>query len=514
MSEKKLKTGKYSGFAGHTTEKKKLTTGFSKLPVEPVSWERDFLPEHLWVAALCDYHGPKEAPNLFHKFMDAYDEALPSDVPRTAVGLICDFELIETSKRDEFLKKNRRLVEEAFITPFASIISYYPSAPCSWLLADFATQLDFDTDLQELIGQVMALFEAKDAFCNMVRMLPVARRAKAGKLHLPSQEIVDYFVKYPGGTEHERYMAESISRSHMQLFFRQYISNKWSKEFWQQNQKLAVCTPLVKDEEFDADPKEFEGWQIQLVNTISDYIQNLSQNFPYDIYSPERDEVILGLFTRIARILVFMSTDLDLMTQDMGGIALRCLTDTAITLNYLIICGTQEEFQSFIDYGKGRQKLQMMHLQDNYEGTKSLKNESVEDLANAVGGGLLTELAEVNLANWTKKGARELAQVVGLEKWYRLIYDPTSAEVHGMWHSIQDTNMTLCLQPLHRGHKIPFLHAPVANLNYLVAAQDIFEKTLEKCISAAKFPKLDGALKKLQLKSQACEHLNDKADPT
>ena len=89
----------------------------------------------------------------------------------------------------------------------------------------------------------------------------------------------------------------------------------------------------------------------------------------------------------------------------------------------------------------------MLHLQDTYAGKKSLEGKAAEEIAEDLGGGFMPELIDIELADWTKKSERELAIDAGLEEIYRLVFDPTSPDIHGTWISLKNSNLGRCAQP-------------------------------------------------------------------
>jgi hypothetical protein len=129
------------------------------------------------------------------------------------------------------------------------------------------------------------------------------------------------------------------------------------------------------------------------------------------------------------------------------------LAETAITFSYLAKLGTPEEFNKFIEYGEGQQKLLMLHLQDNYPDHRSLDGLSSEQLADEIE--LWPEMVEIELGSWSGKDARKLAQEAGLEDLYRLVFTPASSDLHGSWISLKSSNLVRCAEPLHRGHRLP-----------------------------------------------------------
>jgi hypothetical protein len=181
--------------------------------------------------------------------------------------------------------------------------------------------------------------------------------------------------------------------------------------------------------------------------------------------------------------------DPGLWSLDSGGIFLRCLVDTAITFGYLAQYGKAEDFQAFKQYGEGREKLLMLHLQDNYPGGKTRDGKTQEDLLSGIGGGFWPEFMDIDIAWWTKKSARDLAMAAGMEKVYRLVYDPASGDLHGTWTSLKSSNLIRCAQPLHRFHWLPSMGERPALLNTIVLAQQIYSETIEVACQHLGYPR-------------------------
>ena len=106
------------------------------------------------------------------------------------------------------------------------------------------------------------------------------------------------------------------------------------------------------------------------------------------------------------------------------------------------------------------------------------------------------ELIDINLSFWTSISARDMAKKTGFEKYYRLVYDPTSSDIHGTWFSLKSANLTRCTLAIHRYHRIPNYYEPMMNLGYCITSQEIFIRSINIGIKNLNFPK-DVKFKKL-----------------
>ncbi len=193
----------------------------------------------------------------------------------------------------------------------------------------------------------------------------------------------------------------------------------------------------------------------------------------------------------MTRLLLTVNSDPSLWARDLGGMLIRCATDTAITFCYLVRRGNDQEFQDFVKYGEGKEKLLLLHLQDNYAGNPTFGGETAEQISDELGS-FNVETIDIELANWTKKSARDLAFEAGLEKQYRLAYDPASSELHGTWTSLKKSNLLRCAEPLHRFHRLPGYTEPPLLVGVVAVVQQLWELCVEAAVHANVFP--------------ACEH--------
>lgn len=175
---------------------------------------------------------------------------------------------------------------------------------------------------------------------------------------------------------------------------------------------------------------------------------------------------------------------------DLGAILLRCLAETAIVFIYLASKASDEEFGSFVQYAEGKEKLLMLHLQERFKDERAPDGRRADDIADELGGGFAPELLEIELHNWTKKNMRELANAGEVPDLYQLIFDPTSAYVHGNWHSLRSVNLKRSAQILHRHYRVPSLKDPPGQLNTAFAAEKLFLRCLEVAQKTLDYPEL------------------------
>lgn len=511
MSKKKKRVPKYTPISQHKLKKGKLITRMNELNVKTTDWERDLLPEHIWIGLLSNIYIQREWQNLFEKFLDALDEYAPKD--KTIFGYISDFGLILPDAREDFLKKNEELIYRAFYRPLGRIITFYPEAPCFWLLQkkylDAERPIDPIVELTKISESILRLMPGKDAYTGHIRAMPFSRMLKHGKIYFKEgMEIAELLPKYPTEcNEDEKYYVQSQVRNFMQMEFQReehYIQRKWPRYFWKRNLELVPCIPHSIENKritsLDKDDIKILHDRIEKNSQIViDFLKEISMKYKYDLYDTERDEILLGLFSRLTRLYVLVLSNPPLWSRDIAAILLRCLADTVITFAYLAKKGTEDDFREFKTYGEGKEKLLMLHLQDTYPEKRSLEGKNSEEIAEEMGWGFSPELIDIELSNWTSKSARDLAINADLAEVYRLVYDPASSDIHGTWMSLTKSNLVRCIQPLHGFHRMPRYTEPHLFINTLDAIQRVYLEGVKAGIQHLDFPAFKSNLEDLNI---------------
>jgi hypothetical protein len=478
-----------------------LIAPMSELNMRPLSWDRDLLPEHLWIAALAETFGVNSFHNAYERFLDAIDSYWPSERKEVCLGLLSDFETIPVDARAQFLSEHRALARSHFWEPIGEALSLYPECPAKWLCDGLRDEgdgaLDPERGLARLRGLLKRLLGGRSEFATRVRVVPFARPLKHGKMFfMKGMETVELLPKYPDHLNpDEKARVESFVRASMMSLFamrEDLEDHRWPQYFWRKNYELALCKPVeraVPNGMIATDATELSELQRQMdtaATQVRAYVQDLQRKVPIDIYDPSKDEILLGLFARASRLLVLLFEDPYLWARDVGAILLRCLADTAITFIYLAKKGTKDDFARFVAYGEGQLKLLMLHLQDNYPEGHSPEGASGEDLESSFT--TMPEFIDIELGHWAGKDARRLAADVGLERLYRLVFTPASSDVHGTWLALARSHLTYCNESLHRFHRLPDITEPPFFVSVVDTARELYEECRSAGVSALHYP--------------------------
>jgi len=420
--------------------------------------------------------------------------------------MISDFGRIPENKRAEIVNNHQDLIIGAFVQPFGKIIKLYPSAPCYWLLPKEWLKNSKDSTneaITKLSETLVKLYPAKDSYCGYLRIIPLRRLFEEEKIAFTKKfDFFDLFPKYPNGlNDEDRAMCESIGRSLLGAVLNNYVNVDWAKYFWRQNFQLSPCQikkqPIIYKKPLSEDfSNKLALIRNSNVKLLSKYVEDVMNNYKFDLYAPENDEVVLGLFSRVIRLASAIHENAFLWAFDFSRIILRCLSDTVITFCYLISKKDDDLFASFIEYGKGKEKLLLLHLQETHPKEVTPSGETPRILVDQLGGGLSPALIDINLGDWKAVSVRDMAEACGLLDIYRIIYDPTSSDIHGTWTSIKNVNLTYCANPLHRFHRLPQTEQPPFFLQPLEITITLVQRAINFAQKHWNFPPMKAELAK------------------
>jgi len=517
----KIKKGnRFTSLKEHKRYKSILKSPLSELNIERFDWERDLLPEYLWIDLLAQEYKNLNWHKIYSDFLDRLEDCINEEV--CLFGFITDFGFIPIKAREQFLSKNKDFIYHYFYKPIGNILTLYSENPANWLLIDEWKNIDkiepFE-ELKKLSKSVERLIKGNDLYTSNLRVMPLSRIFKHNKIHFSKNpkivELVELLPKYPNEcTDKEKKRVQSFARSSMNIFLineKKYNDKKWPKYFWRHNYDLVPCNPCsesLEDSDKDIINKEviekIKNDLLEESNNQIEYLNKVGMQYKYDLYDSLKDEILLGLFSRVLQLYVVFLFDPNLWPRNFSSIFIRCIADTAITFAYLAKLGKKEDFKNFYEYSIGREKLLMLHLQDTFKEKAILDGRNYEEIGKELGE-FNVETTEINLSSgWSKKSMRDLAISSGFEKIYKLLFDPASSDLHGSWTSIKKSNLVHCKQILHRFHRIPKFFSPPVYLDALNAAQVIYKNCLDIGLSYLNFPKPEKPLKDIKfLKEKA-----------
>ncbi len=474
-------------------------------------WIPDILPEMLWVASVHLHScGHRVFPSLIYPVLDILDELVQEhsgkyptpDCPgRFISGTLSSFADVDPEIRPEARKRLRGLkhYEDSFPEYLRVALTCYPTCPMSWVFEGEEYEIEAEVGLNQLKSVIVHYWDSTCLDSTLLRMPIMARYVKAGVLVLPCppNPVADTFLMlcdYPDGlNEEQRGLCESTVRATFQMLQNSW-SFEWSKQFWNRGPEISPCQVMKRSPRFSDQQKwlqlhkAFFDELAPQMHELRAALHELTDSIDLDLYSPERDEVLLGLLGRSYRLFNHMMFSISMWTEDMSSHFLRALVDTLIQLKWLAKQDSVEYYERYKRYAVGKKKLLMLHLEDLSDaGQIQDVEDTIEHLRSIVNEELWEEFQDVDLGgNFSGKDIRSMAIETSLKVEYDTIYSPASANVHGDWTSVAMFNMNYCLNPLHRFHRIPRYDEMGREFPFrpLLTALKLFKSSLTTIFSA------------------------------
>jgi len=457
------------------------------------------LPELFWADCLQQMHEFNEAGAVFHRALDIVDKHVPAESKEIVNGLVTSFLLIPIEKRAEIRQslEQEGLDKVVFSDSFKHAISLYMECPMYWLFDEWRSNhhVDFEKGLHYMRGATERLLASRSKHATRCRMFSLARLANRGKLIFVKgavDDVIDDLCAYSDSMpEEDQKRTESTVRAmfaaHLAVGYRDV--REWPPYFWRHNYKLSLCEPLTNSIETAKGAQvalKSEKELLEPLVTFKHAYEKTCVKAELDLYSPDRDDVLFGLVSRQFRLFSVLVEDMKLWSPDVGLMFHRIMADGLIVLSYLVRANDPLLFKRFKCYSLGKQKLYKVHLADYSERTGLDTTEMEEDLADRINAEISEEFVTIELgAVFEGTTMRKMASLVGLEDLYRLVYSPTSGEIHGEWASLKMHNLTVCANPLHRYHRLPRLNTPgLVWTGSIIGAGSILADTVESWLGA------------------------------
>ena len=139
-----------------------------------------------------------------------------------------------------------------------------------------------------------------------------------------------------------------------------------------------------------------------------------------------------------------------------GRILLRTIVECLITLTYLRKKDDSNIWMKYRRYGSGQATLAFLRHSDQDNVPAYIDLNKMDYLANE---DIWLELVDINFSSWSSMSIREMAEKAGIMDVYDQYYSLTSSFTHAQWNAVRDSSFTICLNPLHRFHRL--IHVPM-----------------------------------------------------
>lgn len=237
----------------HKQFKKELMPPMTTLPgdLKLVDWNRELLPEFLWIEALVRTYGKLQANYYYTMLLDALDNYEQLGGDEVLIGTVSSFNNFTPKTKRAFVKEHSYEISKCVKVPFGEFLKLYPRSPMRWLTKYLEPKENHYVPKSETIKEtsisVTKLYGAKDEYTGFIRALPLNRYFKHNKITIPPiEELIAALTVYPQGTGDQQNRVEAFARSFINLNMMMKEAEKdipyaWSRYFWDKNSKLARC---------------------------------------------------------------------------------------------------------------------------------------------------------------------------------------------------------------------------------------------------------------------------------
>lgn len=440
------------------------------------SWHREMLPDFLWIALMI---GSRSDWRAIYSALSVVDRFVP-DGPRFADGRLTTFALVPEVDRGAAREALRRETPHALPDVFGHVMGLYPTCPARWLYADWLSEHEPDREqglslVRQLVDEHTDKAGVKE---TRLRMAAFSRRVTHGKMSHPGTGVFKLFPKYPNGLNpQEQRQVESLFRGMWMAFYGQEAETypevlRWPRDFWARNRELTPCDiPFhreeteMPDEDGPIDPEPLLASELTSVLRAMDALGDRLKRAQLEIVKdPDADpsvEVLLGLASRLYRLLYALIERPSAWSPDTLGLHVRPIVDTRILVGWLITRNDSEMFAAYREHGLGRLKLLRDHIAaDLGEDAGKEDEQFLEYLNRRVNLERDEWFQPVNIGSYADVGPRDMAIEAGLKRVYDLSYAPLSSDNHGEWPAVREGDTFLCKEPLHGNHRVGAFDPP------------------------------------------------------
>jgi hypothetical protein len=410
------------------------------------SWVSEAMPEVLWSLLLISELARDEALASFRRILDKvalHKEVL--GVRRLEHSRLAE---LNQSSFDLFFAEEcgREEIANA-ISPILLLEGLPDRAYWAALLPE-----PRDEDWERLAKAIATTFNHQSQAATDCRWLKVMTAGRLGNIVLPSsmEERSREFEEYPNRGD-MRSVRPSIRA--MEMILRpgtasHEIRTEWLDGFWLEGWQRTLCIPIDPDEE--AKPAKHED----MLRQIMELHAELAGHFALTIEDTQIDAKHDGCFGLCFFILqLFFFALQSIVGQTVAGRhLLRSAVESYITLAFLVHHDNPTIWAQYRNFGAGQLKLAFLKRIEQQETPSFMSIDLLEELANQ---DMWLEHQDIKLGAWADKNLRLMAQEAGEKAFYDRYYDALSAYVHGNWSAVHHAVFGLCLNPLHRFHRVP-----------------------------------------------------------
>lgn len=413
------------------------------------SWKDDHLPLYLWAIVVRTSLDQHQSIDLFRKQLNIIQKMNST----TNNDYYLDHRSLSKTTDDDFDKIMEPVLStRTLLEPLSAVatIKCLPDAH-HWKRHFPEEQLD----LRALAIGAMRTLDHQSVESTDVRWLAVMSRMANGKMKFASalSDRVDEIIEYPyckdvAATKASIRAMEMACRS-LHLLDGAAESDSFPEQFWKE---MLIGTRCIISKEAQREPVERAELSRE---TVSIYIEicDLFSRAQKNSHVDPRLEGAFGIALYAIAILVD-SLNSRGATFAANKLMLRTCVEACINLKFLIKNDNLSLWTQYRNYSSGQLKLSYLKYKDSADVPDFIDISRIEELAQE---DYWFEYQDINLGSWASKTLRDMAIEAGSKDLYDKYYNVLSVSAHAQWGAIRETNFCLCLNPLHRLHRVPRL---------------------------------------------------------
>lgn len=438
-----------SSLAEHTRIGKSLLPPMLRLPMAAhyQSWPNERLPEMLWACLVVTVLPRETSLEVFREIASVGAKYRDRDEARgwglTHSQLACQpVDLI----RHLVAVVSRRPLGYAALRPLLLL----DSLPARDIWSNELTATPDDSDWQSLSIAVAKTLDHQSQEATDVRWLRLLFSIASGSLIFSEgmKERAMEIIEYPNRGE-MRGVRPSIRAAELSLNMGGPRDSRWADAMWRECLEKTGC---ILGSPRSGAPLYDLSAQVKQWATVQDALmRHWRSTLETTAVDAQHDATFAFAFYALA-ILEDLA-----VAQNRLGIAgrvlLRSLVECRITLAYLRVRNDAELWKRFRAFGSGQAKLALLKVEELAgDGPTFVRRETLEALSNE---DYYEEFVRIDLGHWCGVDLRKMAEASDTKTDYDAFYGWSSTFAHGQWPALRDTCMTHCLNPLHRGHRVP-----------------------------------------------------------
>lgn len=447
--KKRKRAGEGTRLEDHHREGKRLIPPYARLPasVSLSSWRDERLPELVWVALICSSFEREQYLEIFRTLASSaksHGELKFDGMGHSQLAMLSGGEF------DALLAP---VLQNGAVLAKLTPLRLLPALP------DREHWLRHLSELEDTEAGWLALAEAiapnlwhQSESATDIRWLRVLTMMSAGKMIYPEHmaDLANEIVAYPqlGDMRKVRPSIRAAEMAFCHLNVKDRLSD-WPEVFWKNclTSKKCISAPLRSPDSVDVS---------EMIDEAVRLYARVSEHFHSSITTTDIDDRLDGVFGLSLYALVVQVTMLSSGSHQrlQGRLLLRTLVEVYITLAFLIRKDESVFWKRYRNYGNGQAKLAYLKLLDldSNETPSYVQSNELEQLANE---DRWQEFVEIDLGSWSKLDLRKMSEEAGVKDVYDRFYTWPSGYIHGQWAAVRDTVLDLCVNPLHRYHRIP-----------------------------------------------------------